>query len=367
MNHRQARVLCFVFAGVFLIAAWWPFMPFPRNHVSWLAGRHGLAFGRPGVAYDPDPLPAPVADSSGNHAPGFAVELSLEAGNEPGGNFPHIVTIHDGRTPSIFVIGQWQSELLVRIPAPGRPNRTREAGIHGLRKGEPHVVVISGDSKTTAFYLDGRLVRQRNDFALPLDSIRGQLILGNAATGKSAWTGSLFGLAIFNRALDAKDVAAHQAVWARGAVHELAHEPGLAALYSFEEGTGQQVNDHSPAQHHLFIPSEYAVLYKTVLGNSRSVIPRDWYAAKDIVLNLLGFVPFGFLTFIYYRGASAGRWLRAIIVATLTGATLSLVIEVGQVWLPTRDSSLLDLALNTAGTGIGALLAGWIYGSRPRG
>ena len=150
-------------------------------------------------------------------------------------------------------------------------------------------------------------------------------------------------------------------------MQELAREPGLAALYSFAEGTGQRVSDHSPTQHHLFIPSEYVVLYKTVLGNSRSMIPRDWYAAKDIVLNLLGFVPFGFLTFIYYRGASAGQWLRTIIVATLTGATLSLVIEVGQVWLPTRDSSLLDLALNTAGTGIGALLAGWVYGSRPRG
>ena len=192
---------------------------------------------------------------------------------------------------------------------------------------------------------------------LPLDSIRGQLILGNAATGKSAWSGRLFGLAIFNRALDAKEVAAHQAVWARGAVHELAHEPGLAALYSFAEGAGQQVSDHSPNQHHLFIPSEYVVLYKTVLGSSRSVVPRDWYAARDIVLNLLGFVPFGFLTFIYYRGASTGQWLRTIIIATLTGATLSLVIEIGQVWLPTRHSSLLDLALNTAGSGFGALLA----------
>ena len=128
--------------------------------------------------------------------------------------------------------------------------------------------MITGDSKTTTFYLDGRLLRRRNDFGLPVDSIRGQLILGNAAnlTGKSGWTGDLFGLAIFNRALDAKDVAAHQAVWARGAVHELAHEPGLAALYSFAEGTGHQVSDQSPAQHHLLIPSEYVVLYKTGPG-----------------------------------------------------------------------------------------------------
>ena len=369
MNHRQAGVLCLVLTAVFLIAGWWPFKTFPRNHVSWLPDRHGLAFGRPGVAYDPDPLPAPVADSSGNHVPGFTVEVSLEAALEPGDSFPHIVTIHDGRTPSIFVIGQWQSDLLVRVPVPGKPNRTREAGINALRKGEPHVVVISGDSKSTAFYLDGRLSRRRTDFKLPLDAVRGQLILGNAASGKRAWSGSLFGIAIFNRALDAKDVAAHQAVWTRGAVHELANEPGLSALYSFAEGAGQYVSDHSPSQHRLFIPSEYVVLDKTVLGNSRSVLPRDWRAAKDIVLNLVGFVPFGFLTFIYYRGTSTGRWLRTLTVATLAGAALSLVIEVGQVWLPTRDSSLLDLALNTAGSGIGAVLAGWITvaGSLPRG
>ena len=106
---------------------------------------------------------------------------------------------------------------------------------------------------------------------------------------------------------------------------------------------------------------------RRVLGNSRSVIPRDWYATKDIVLNLLAFVPFGFLTFIYYRETSTGQWLRPIVIGTLTGAALSLVTEVGQVWLPTRDSSLLDLALNTAGTGIGAFLAGSIYRGRPRG
>ena len=66
MNHRQAGVLCLALTAVFLIAGWWPFKTFPRNHVSWLPHRHGLAFGRPGVAYDPDPLPAPIADSSGN-------------------------------------------------------------------------------------------------------------------------------------------------------------------------------------------------------------------------------------------------------------------------------------------------------------
>ena len=166
-------MLCVVLAGFLLIVGWWPFMPFPRNQVSWLAGRHGLAFGPPGVAYDPEPLPMPVAHPSDNQAPGFAVELSLEPAIEPENGVPHILTIHDGRTPSRFVIGQWQSQLLVRVPAPGEPNRIRETGIAGLRKGQPRVIAISGDATATTFYIDGRLSGRMPDFVLDPDALRG--------------------------------------------------------------------------------------------------------------------------------------------------------------------------------------------------
>ena len=308
-------MLCVVLAGFLLIVGWWPFMPFPRNQVSWLAGRHGLAFGPPGVAYDPEPLPMPVAHPSDNQARGFAVELSLEPAIEPENGVPHILTIHDGQAPSRFVIGQWQSQLLVRVPAPGEPNRIRETGIAGLRKGQPRVIVISGDSTATTFYIDGRLSGHMPDFVLEPDALRGQLILGDAAIGKSSWSGTLSGVAIFNRALEAKDVAAHHAVWTQGTALELAREPGLVALYSFAEGAGEQARDYSPSQHRLFIPSRYAVLHKTVLGGSASALPRDGSATEDVVLNLLGFIPFGFLTFLYHRGASPARWLRAVILS----------------------------------------------------
>ena len=248
-------MLCVILAGFLLIVGWWPFMPFPRNHVSWLSGRPGLAFGPPGVAYDPQPLPVPVAHPSDKRADGFTVELSFEPAIEPDNGVPHILTIHDRRTPSRLVVGQWQSELLLRVPAPGRPNRIREAGIARLRRGHPHVVVVSGDATATSFYLDGRLTARRPDFVLDADSLQGQLILGDAAIGKSSWTGTLSGVAIFSRALEAKDVAAHHAVWTKGTALELAQEPGLVALYSFTEGTGHEAKDHSPSQHHLLVPS----------------------------------------------------------------------------------------------------------------
>jgi hypothetical protein len=358
MTHGLPRILCLVLAAVFLIVGWWPFAPFPRNHVSWLPDGHGLTFGSPGVAYDVEPLPAPAAPPS-DEAPGFAVELSLESGTEPDNFFPHILTIHDGRTPSSLIIGQWQADLLVRIPAPRNPSLFREEGIAGLQKGRRHLVIISSDAMATTFYIDGRLSRRFPGFVLEPRSMRGQLILGNAATGKSSWTGTLFGMAIFQRAIEAKEVAAHQAIWAEGAARTLARQPELIALYDFGDGTGQQARDYSPSEHHLFIPSRYVVLQKTVLGASGNALPRGWSAAEDLVLNLLGFVPFGFLAFLYRRAASPARWLQAILISTLAGVTLSLVIEVGQVWLPTRDSSAIDLALNTAGTVIGVLLAAW--------
>jgi VanZ family protein len=43
-------------------------------------------------------------------------------------------------------------------------------------------------------------------------------------------------------------------------------------------------------------------------------------------------------------------------MVVLTGAGISLLIELLQVYLPTRDSSLTDLGNNTLGTYIGAWL-----------
>jgi VanZ family protein len=282
--------------------------------------------------------------------------MSLEAGNEPDDSFPHIITIHDRRTPSNVVVGQWQDSLLVRLPIEQNRNLFRESGIPGLRKGEPHVVVISSDGAGTSFYMDGQLARRVPGFVLSPDSLRGQLILGNAATGKRSWRGTLFGLAIFSRPLAPQEVIAHHALWARDAPLELAREAGLVALYDFAAGKGSHVTDHSPSQHHLTIPDRYVVLDKTVLGHP-DVLPRSASATVDMVLNVLGFVPFGFLAFLSFR--SSPRWLLAATLATLAGAFVSLVIEIGQVWLPTRDSSVLDLAYNTAGTGIGVIVALW--------
>jgi len=50
-----------------------------------------------------------------------------------------------------------------------------------------------------------------------------------------------------------------------------------------------------------------------------------------------------------------------LLLAVVVGFGLSLAIELTQVWLPGRDSSLSDLIANTVGTAIGGVLGikGW--------
>ncbi|MEO8248091.1 MAG: VanZ family protein [Burkholderiales bacterium] len=83
--------------------------------------------------------------------------------------------------------------------------------------------------------------------------------------------------------------------------------------------------------------------------------PRYW-TGFDVVSNLLGYAPLGFLLALgQLRGGVAG-W-RAFALAVATGALLSLALESLQIYLPRRVPSNVDFALNAAGAAAGALTA----------
>ena len=74
----------------------------------------------------------------------------------------------------------------------------------------------------------------------------------------------------------------------------------------------------------------------------------------DILENIVGFVPLGFLFCACFSAIRPG--IRAAFIAVAAGITVSLIIETLQVYLPTRDSDLTDVITNALGTVIGALL-----------
>jgi VanZ family protein len=89
------------------------------------------------------------------------------------------------------------------------------------------------------------------------------------------------------------------------------------------------------------------------------------YTAFDAIVNLLSYLPFGFLAGIALRARFGG--LHSVIGSLCMGVLLSAGMEYLQMFLPARISSNMDLLSNSAGALLGALLAvsvtswAWFY------
>jgi glycopeptide antibiotics resistance protein len=79
----------------------------------------------------------------------------------------------------------------------------------------------------------------------------------------------------------------------------------------------------------------------------------DW---PDIAINIAGFAPFGFFA-MAFLSVRLQATTRAMLLAVACGVLVSLTIETGQYWLPTRTSSLIDVLTNGMGTALGV----WAY------
>jgi VanZ like family len=345
-----------IVVGYFIVGLW-PFDFRPPNRVSWLAGRPGLHFQTSGVAYDPTLLPPSNDDAS--PSANFTVEAGVEADHEYGNDVFHILTIHNCRLDTDFIICQWLRGLILRVPAlkpPPQPNS--EAGMDDvLRENSPRFITVRGDASGTDFFLDGILAKHFSEFVVKPGMLDGQLILGNDDTGKHSWSGSLFGLALYNRALDAGEIARHHALWTQGRARELTNAPNLTALYLFNEGDGRQAKDSSGNRHQVVIPEIFRAVHRQILIAPWKDLAYDGPDYSDIAVNILGFVPFGFCFLLYRRSARPNQVGKKILFVVIAGAAVSLTIEIIQAWLPNRDSSMTDLLTNTFGTLLGAVLA----------
>jgi VanZ family protein len=90
-------------------------------------------------------------------------------------------------------------------------------------------------------------------------------------------------------------------------------------------------------------------------------------SAFDVVVNVIGYVPFGFLCIAVLHPRMRGG--AAFPVAVLGAAALSIALEGLQSFLPTRFASNVDVASNVAGAAIGAAaglrLAPWLLQHGP--
>jgi hypothetical protein len=365
---------CLLFGLCLLAIGLWPFNFRTDNHAVLLPNTDGLKFEAPaerskkdlgGMVFTPNPLVCSA--QSRCEAGALTIEIELKAENELSPCVKRIVEVRRNDGSEAFYLGQWKSHLIVRSfntpPSKGKPYR--EIGAGGvLAAGRKILVALVSGPHGTHIHIDGQPVKNYPDVRLlrENETLEGHSVyLGNSPDLSCPWAGTVMGFALFGRAWTSAEVTEHKAPGEGGALPCRRGRVAAVANYRLDGFAGESIVDLSGSANDLWKPARL-VFDKRPLGlpNGHS------FSGSDVTLNLLGFVPFGFL--VCLRLLSMGKFSPrgCLFFAATLGFAVSLAIELTQVWLPGRDSSLLDLTANTVGSAIGGAMAfywGRAYGT----
>jgi VanZ family protein len=322
------------------------------NNIRWKMEGPGISFGRFGIAYT-EPIAWNAPDGSA-----FSLEIALQPENI-GGGFYFIMLAHGGDDARQLIIGQWQS-VIVAMHGDDYDNRRKSPKVMVDIKeaaDQPMLISLVSGRHGTRLYLNGVLKRENPALRLqwPDTGAGARLVLGNSVYGNNSWRGAVSGMAVYAHDLSREQVDRNYREWRSKGDFSFARADGAELLFQLDEGGGEIAWDRSGNDRHLIVPAYMKILKKEILMPQWQMGRNQWYYEKDVFINFFGFWPLGFLLAAVMERS---RRFRKYYIAgpVLIGFFFSLSIELGQVWIPSRTSSLSDLILNTLGAGAGMLV-----------
>jgi hypothetical protein len=367
LYHGRRLASAFVlYSAIILVAGLWPFNFLPENGISRPQDGNRLSFNGHGIMLsqeqESDPL---LAFFSGK---AITMELWVKPAAETASGIPSILAFYDRENRKNFFVGQWKSHLIVRTMTDHRTKDKRGYREIGLREAlgaaTEHFITITSDTNGTAIYLEGHAARTYGKYSVFCETCAvGQLVVGNSPMGKQGWSGELLGLAVYNRSLSPDEVFQSYLRWQEGS-RESFWLNNTVALYVFPGGAFPTVRNHATPGLDLLVPETFVPPQRSILAWSWEYAQHRWSSIEDIVINIVGFIPFGLLAFaLLARGGQLSGAFLLVFVALL-GLALSLAIELVQAFLPSRDSSLIDVVCNAMGTTLGAAVCVWGRGQK---
>jgi hypothetical protein len=349
LNHVSRKVVTLLTFGIWIgifVAGLWPFNFVPKNQIRWLPGGAGLQFDGYGQVYSSMPMFSP-------RPPNGAAEATIELVFTPSKSYNNASTVFSlvNQDEVSFAIGQSLTDLFLQ------GSLTQGAGKPVVKlwiddvcgHAQELFVTVTLDTRQVDVYLDGHLARSF-PVSTRADNLSGKVLVGHGVKGGGQWSGSVARLAIFEGTLEAAEISRRYAQWTktRHLDRDVNHR---GAAYEFVTPAGDFVSNVGETGPDLIIPKTFRLSKPKVLEwpdhLNRSV-------AVDGVVNIAGFVPFGLGTCLCLRFWTGWSISRCVVMSILVGASVSLAIELLQVFLPTRDSSLADVITNILGTAIGA-------------
>jgi hypothetical protein len=321
------------------------------NDVAWVSDPPALEFGGNGLAYT-GVLSLPDSVTPNDSATLFLVLDPDRRSSQRG--FQIIATFSSGDSESQLAVAQWRRQLIAM---------NGDNYDHSMRR--PRLTAkITDDADRFVFlairfgpgsselFVDGlRASAVSSTFSFPPDETKLRLILGDSLELQNAWSGRIAGFALFRDRLPDAELAR---AWQHWSAHQRfsLEAPGAASVYyDFAEPPGAEVVDLSGGGNDLLLPRIRRPLQPAFAG--WSLQPSS---PQDMMVNALGFMPFGFLLAWVLGSRSRLTGGRTLIVVIIVSGLLSGAIEVSQAWLPSRTSSMLDLILNVSGAACGAII-----------
>jgi len=338
-----------VLAGM-LVAGLWPFHS-PKNQVAWFAGASGLQFGRRGTVLSSGKFEAANAPADAPCSLEIWFEPALTAASGT------LFAFYDPENPRQFSLHQSISDLALQSDLREGGYRTLTTRLYVddiFHRGKPLFVTVTAKGGQISVYIDGALARSAPKFPLSRRDFDGELVIANLPKSDNSWSGLLRGLAFYDEEISPAQVLHHYQTWIEKGRPDVSQNDRAVALYLFDERTGRVIHNQVPSRTDLYIPERYLVLDQAFLVPFWQEFRPSWSYWKDVLINIVGFVPFGFLVCAYFSLARQIKTPARITV--LLGFTLSLAIEILQAFLPTRDSGTTDLITNTSGTCVGVWL-----------
>ncbi|OHE21917.1 MAG: hypothetical protein A2X92_00775 [Syntrophus sp. GWC2_56_31] len=360
-NPRLLWLICLILLVILLVAGLWPFNFNARNKVTWLKSQNGVHFYGQGIIVGPD------IRNQGQTSPFSEKSITLEIWLRPlleTTNLPNILTLFDGKSPELFLVGQWKSHLVIRSRwedpvARIRDKPYREIGFqNGLLKNQDTFITITSGTGGTAVYVNGKRIRTYANYNMLADVSEKPLrfILGNSATGESFWIGNLMGFAVYNRVLSATQIFKSHQAWTGEAPPFVPADDRCLGMYRFDERKGATIHNMAASNDTLFIPEVFEPVQRRFLASLRQGFRWNYSYVQDVIINVIGFIPFGFSLSALLLKTIRPRRLSTCFAVVVLGVGLSLAIEVSQAYLPSRDSSMTDVVMNAIGTILGVAI-----------
>jgi len=295
------------------------------NDFQWLPGGKGLQFNKTSFAYTEKFFSDDFLKGEE-----FTIELTIKPAFPEIIRFGLILQIFDKTDNSQITIGQWDNSLVI-LNSNDYSNEQRKPKIYAsmLENDRIKSISIISDNFGTKVFIDGELkgFNQNLKMVLPANRNKTNLIIGNSIEGRNPWTGSISHLAINNQ-----------------------------LLYTFAEGRGDRVLDKSGNGIDLLLPEKSIILKRSILAIPDIKELGTATMREDMVINFFGFIPLGILLFLAMAKTGIKDSSSILFLTALFSLFFSLSIELTQVIIPTRNSSMLDLFLNTIGGLSGGLI-----------